>query len=85
MLMWRLLVQPTALLDHLKGSKRLLRLIVIVELPWQIADREKHNDNCGDQPECPPAEEAGLAGSVLNHERRSGQVLTEDNEGSEDF
>jgi len=54
-------------------------------LPWQVADREKHNDNCGDQPECPPAEEAGLAGSVLNHERRSGQVLTEDNAGSEDF
>src|SRR5437762_3603154 len=75
MLMWCLVVRPAALVNHLEGTKRLLRLVVIVELPWQIADREKHNDNSGDQPECPTAEEIGLSRNVLNHERRSGQVL----------
>ena len=41
MFVWSLLIKPATLLDHLKGSKRLLGLIVIVELPWQIRDREK--------------------------------------------
>src|SRR5437762_11061182 len=75
MLMWCLVVRPAALVNRLAGTTRLLRLVVIVELPWQIADREKHNDNSGDQPECPTAEETGLSRNVLNHERRSGQVL----------
>ena len=43
MFMWRLLIKPAAFLDHLEGSKRLFGLIVIVELPRQIRDREKQD------------------------------------------
>ena len=41
MLMWRLLIKPATFLDHLEGSKSLLGLIVVVELPRQVGDREK--------------------------------------------
>ena len=47
--MRRFLIKPMTLLHHLEGSERLLGLIVIVELPWQIRnqeqdDREHTND-----------------------------------------
>ena len=49
-----LLIKPASFLDHLKGSERLLGLIVIVELPRQIRDREKQKDNGGNNPERAP-------------------------------
>src|SRR3954465_3165244 len=50
--MRRLLVQPLPFVDHLKRSKGLLRLIVVVELPRQIADCENQNCQGGDNPNC---------------------------------
>ena len=40
-------MKPPAFLDHLEGSECLLRLIVVVELPRQIAD-EKQKKTYGD-------------------------------------
>jgi hypothetical protein len=34
--MWGPLKKPVTLLDHLERSKRLLRLVVIIQLPRQI-------------------------------------------------
>ena len=48
--MRRLLVQPAAFLDHLEGSKCLLGLIVVVELPRQIAYRKKQKRQAGNNP-----------------------------------
>ena len=50
--MGRLLIKPVTFLDHLEGSVCLLRLIIVIELPRQISDREKKNDHQGDNPEC---------------------------------
>ena len=45
----RLLIEPASFLDHLKGSKGLLGLIVIVELPRQISDdRQEDRDRSND-------------------------------------
>ena len=49
--MGRLLIEPVTFLDHLKGSECLLRLIVVIELPRQIADPEKKDDYEGNNPE----------------------------------
>src|SRR6516225_3820628 len=51
--MRRVLIKPMAFLDHFKRGERLLRLIVIVELPGQISDREQNDDQCRDNPERP--------------------------------
>jgi hypothetical protein len=37
----RLLIKPATFLDHLEGSVRLLRLVVVIELPRQIADEKQ--------------------------------------------
>jgi hypothetical protein len=39
--MRRLLIEPVTFLDHLEGSERLLGLIVVIELPRQIADEKQ--------------------------------------------
>src|SRR5262245_34876540 len=49
--MRRSLIKPVAFLDHFKGSECLLRLVVVIELPRQIADEKQekgyacHNPN----------------------------------------
>src|SRR6476620_7302555 len=39
-----------AFVNHFEGGERLLRLIVVVELPRQIRDREQNDDECRDDP-----------------------------------
>ncbi len=75
MFVWRLLIKPVAFLDHLEGSKRLFGLIVVVELPRQVGDREKEYCQAGDEPKSALAGENCLRRADLNHERRLSQVL----------
>ena len=51
LLVRRVLIEPVALVHHLERSERLLRLIVVVEVPWQIRDREEQRNQRGDNPE----------------------------------
>src|SRR5258706_13831855 len=48
--MWSLLIEPVTFLDHLKGSECLLCLIVVIELPRQIADEKQEKAYGGNDP-----------------------------------
>ena len=63
----RLLIKPAAFLDHLKGSERLLGLIIIIQLPRQIRDCEKQESRRHDDPQGAPV----LQHVILCHVERS--------------
>jgi hypothetical protein len=46
----RLLIEPAAFLDHLEGSVRLLRLVIVIELPRQIANEKQKKANDSNDP-----------------------------------
>src|SRR4029077_9839319 len=45
-----LLIKPAAFLDHLEGSVRLLRLVIVIELPRQIANEKQKKANDSNDP-----------------------------------
>ena len=52
--MWSLLIEPVTFLDHLKGSECLLCLIVVIELPRQIADEKQEKAHGSNDPNGAP-------------------------------